>query len=488
MKTRIEHDPLGTREVPVEAYYGIHTLRAVENFPLLGQPSSLPIQHRTHVYLSGFSTLPRVFWSGRELLNYRAAFSPLWMHDTTRGTSFMQVSSACHFHYALAGQAVLEFRKFRFTLQPGQAFLVAGSEAFAFAPHGDSPRGCWDNIGIMINEGHQVELACEIMERHGPIFQLDDVHPAIQHLLQLIRGGADGAYPDAITLSADYESFLLSLCQFAAQAPTSATLPVTTLINYLHAHYHLPLTMQHLAEYASYSISQLSRHFLAHIGLTPMEYLTRLRLTFAMEALMGQPELTLPRAATMSGFSNRITLYKVTLRYLHCTPTVARQMDWDTLILRIWSTPPDWLPRHTTTTTSSGILTYPPILIHDVTWTGLTGCVATLPTPGLGSTLTGNSGWGHSYGMSTQSIPGDGWVSFQVASANLDTGTIGLCKNAAPNFSTGVNNVIDYAFYPYVGGNPYIQELTNQPKNGGSYSTSSILTCYSTKIFGSSVV
>ena len=29
---RIEEDLLGTREVPSEAYYGIHTVRAVENF------------------------------------------------------------------------------------------------------------------------------------------------------------------------------------------------------------------------------------------------------------------------------------------------------------------------------------------------------------------------------------------------------------------------------------------------------------------------
>ncbi len=38
MTTRIEHDLLGDREVPGEAYYGIHALRAAENFALLGQP------------------------------------------------------------------------------------------------------------------------------------------------------------------------------------------------------------------------------------------------------------------------------------------------------------------------------------------------------------------------------------------------------------------------------------------------------------------
>jgi aspartate ammonia-lyase len=35
-ETRVEHDLLGDREVPAEAYYGVHTLRAKENFPITG--------------------------------------------------------------------------------------------------------------------------------------------------------------------------------------------------------------------------------------------------------------------------------------------------------------------------------------------------------------------------------------------------------------------------------------------------------------------
>ena len=34
--TRTEHDLLGYKEVPADAYYGIHSLRAVENFPISG--------------------------------------------------------------------------------------------------------------------------------------------------------------------------------------------------------------------------------------------------------------------------------------------------------------------------------------------------------------------------------------------------------------------------------------------------------------------
>src|SRR3978361_298972 len=41
MTTRREHDLLGDRDVPAEAYYGVHTLRAVENFPISSTPISI---------------------------------------------------------------------------------------------------------------------------------------------------------------------------------------------------------------------------------------------------------------------------------------------------------------------------------------------------------------------------------------------------------------------------------------------------------------
>lgn len=37
MNTRLEHDLIGDREVPAEAYWGVHTLRAAENFRITGQ-------------------------------------------------------------------------------------------------------------------------------------------------------------------------------------------------------------------------------------------------------------------------------------------------------------------------------------------------------------------------------------------------------------------------------------------------------------------
>jgi aspartate ammonia-lyase len=39
--TRHEHDLIGDRDVPADAYFGVHTVRAVENFPITGTPISI---------------------------------------------------------------------------------------------------------------------------------------------------------------------------------------------------------------------------------------------------------------------------------------------------------------------------------------------------------------------------------------------------------------------------------------------------------------
>ena len=38
---RYEHDLLGDRAIPAHAYYGVHTLRALENFPITGTAISI---------------------------------------------------------------------------------------------------------------------------------------------------------------------------------------------------------------------------------------------------------------------------------------------------------------------------------------------------------------------------------------------------------------------------------------------------------------
>ena len=64
MKKRTEKDSLGEMEVPFEAYYGIQTQRAAENFPVSGRRAILfceggikANERRCRAYLEGNPSL-----------------------------------------------------------------------------------------------------------------------------------------------------------------------------------------------------------------------------------------------------------------------------------------------------------------------------------------------------------------------------------------------------------------------------------------------
>src|ERR1700758_4758235 len=80
MKFRQETDLLGTRDVPAGALWGIHTLRAIENFPLAGRPV-----HRGLV--RGFGAV--------KLAAARTNHELGWAPEDKDGTKFAAIERAC---------------------------------------------------------------------------------------------------------------------------------------------------------------------------------------------------------------------------------------------------------------------------------------------------------------------------------------------------------------------------------------------------------
>src|SRR3989304_4576321 len=67
METRIEIDPLGEKAIPKNAYYGIQTMRAIENFPVSGTKAP-PVFIRAYVYVKKATALANleVGWLGQK--------------------------------------------------------------------------------------------------------------------------------------------------------------------------------------------------------------------------------------------------------------------------------------------------------------------------------------------------------------------------------------------------------------------------------------
>ncbi|PZP23760.1 GlxA family transcriptional regulator [Pseudomonas kuykendallii] len=85
--------------------------------------------------------------------------------------------------------------------------------------------------------------------------------------------------------------------------------PMTALLAWLRAHHAEPIDLQRLAEQAHCSPRTLLRRFRQATGLTPADYLQRLRIGVAQEALRN-PSRSLEQVALQVGYADRATFAK----------------------------------------------------------------------------------------------------------------------------------------------------------------------------------
>ncbi|MFB7618476.1 helix-turn-helix domain-containing protein [Kitasatospora sp. NPDC056181] len=87
----------------------------------------------------------------------------------------------------------------------------------------------------------------------------------------------------------------------------------------MKARLHLPLTPADLAEHAGISVSSLNRRFRAQAGVSPPQYLLRLRLDRARE-LLTQTDEPVERVAALAGFASAASLRQHFARLTGTTP------------------------------------------------------------------------------------------------------------------------------------------------------------------------
>ncbi|MGV9267492.1 GlxA family transcriptional regulator [Kitasatospora sp. NPDC003701] len=98
-------------------------------------------------------------------------------------------------------------------------------------------------------------------------------------------------------------------------------------LRWLKARLHLPLTPTDLAEHAGISVSSLNRRFRAQAGVSPPQYLLRLRLDRARE-LLTQTDEPVERVAALAGFTSAASLRQHFARLTGTTPRSYRARHW----------------------------------------------------------------------------------------------------------------------------------------------------------------
>ncbi len=241
-------------------------------------------------------------------------------HGLRRGESEFVV-----FQHTLAGHGRLRYESRDHELATGQAMLVRIPHDHRYFLPPESP--AWEFLYICLAGREVMRLVREVVARLGPVFPVAESSPVLAVAAETIERAASGCLTSPCQASDLAYRLAMALLELA-EGNDSGRQPVPTAIGrvleYCRSHLHEPLAIDDLANVAKCSRSHFSRQFRRCQQMTPVEFLTDLRIREAAR-LLRETELTLKEIAPRCGFPDGNYLCKVFRRSFGLTPGAFRK-------------------------------------------------------------------------------------------------------------------------------------------------------------------
>lgn len=190
----------------------------------------------------------------------------------------------CLFQYTLEGRGQLAWEGTRHTVLPGQAMLL-------WFPHDNRywlGRGDrWRHFYLCLAGGEVMRAWRALVRRHGPVVPLPRASPALDVAARACLRTLRGEVRDAWTSSTEAYAVAMALCAALLGEPDRATMPagIDAARRLGERRYADGIDVADLAHEAGMSRHHFARSFARHLGSTPSEWLTDLRMREATRLL-----------------------------------------------------------------------------------------------------------------------------------------------------------------------------------------------------------
>lgn len=222
--------------------------------------------------------------------------------------------------YTIGGRGSLRFGKQKFTAEAGCAMLLKIPEQHCY--YFDKGDEYWEFYYVTLNGSEAVRILLELRKRlDGPILRHQPGSPTLQLARQIFRAGQDNQLEDPFSASAMSYRFAMELVREFLPSGWSREIPpfIDKVRDYCLAHVDEELTVDELAEAAGYSRYHFIRQFHKYYGMSPMEFVTDLKMRLAVRLLQTE-KLTVKEVADRCGFSSASYFCKVFLKHYGKTP------------------------------------------------------------------------------------------------------------------------------------------------------------------------
>jgi AraC-like DNA-binding protein len=230
------------------------------------------------------------------------------------------------FHHVISGKGTFRTGEFEAELAAGDSFLIHPSQLFHYVSDEEDPwRYRWVAFAGTLSDSLIAEAG--LGPDHPVVHSGGDKSPGdrCRSIYEAFRGRGSSA---SLTASGHLHLLFASLHEASANGTSSALRPdshseelVRQVVGYLSTQYAEPVTIEGMAETLGYNRAYLSRLFKQHTSLSPVTFLTKLRIDHGRRLLRERPELTVEQIASSVGFQDALYFSKQFRRWYGQSPT-----------------------------------------------------------------------------------------------------------------------------------------------------------------------
>jgi AraC family transcriptional regulator of arabinose operon len=223
------------------------------------------------------------------------------------------------FQYTLSGNGTIIIDHQTHSLTAGRAFMVwlPGNHRYFFP----TDSGHWEFLYIMLRGERLAPLVQELILKLGHLSDFPIDSPPIRALKAIFEKARLRQITDGYLNSLCAYQFITELYRSTTFEKTVSEIPdaITKTVNYIELHYDQIINLDEMAHIAGLSKYHFLRQFNRFTGLTPLEYLNKLRIEKAA-GLLRMTEQTLDEVALAVGFANGNYFSKVFRHWVGMSP------------------------------------------------------------------------------------------------------------------------------------------------------------------------
>ncbi|MFQ9510436.1 MAG: helix-turn-helix domain-containing protein [Lachnospiraceae bacterium] len=214
-------------------------------------------------------------------------------------------------HYVVSGKGYYYIGAHKFTVGPGDAFLIYPNTEIVYYADQENP---WEYywVGFLGSDAAQLTEAAGFT-KSVPFLHTGELGPKIQqHLFQIYQARGN-TYVNAVKMTGELYlalSLFILISGKTARRKSSSFSYVQNAIDYIVSHYSYPISVEDIANYVGISRSHLYREFKSNLDISPKQYLSDYRIQRACH-LLKTSQLSITAIANSVGFENNLYFSKV---------------------------------------------------------------------------------------------------------------------------------------------------------------------------------